>query len=178
MLKHILGLVEEGGNAVIEEDDDDDIPLVKNYCMLYTKYFPRCTEHWKTTNCYCSLPTVKFPIFSLDPTHLLLVIAPKDSYRSRTQFYISSTTINKGFIINKVEVCSLFNSTQNPSNNHTFVSCYMFGAGHLVHLSTLSIVWQNVEPLKASYTSLKDGKVKVPVLSPKQNKEIQVKIHN
>ena len=54
----------------------------------------------------------------------------------------------------------------------------MFGAGHLVHLSTLSIVWQNVEPLKASYTSLKDGKVKVPVLSPKQNKEIQVKIHN
>jgi len=51
----------------------------------------------------------------------------------------------------------------------------MFGAGHLVHLSTLSIVWQNVEPLKASYTSLKDGKVKVPVLSPKQNKEIQVK---
>jgi len=47
MLKHILGLVEEGGNAVIEEDDDDDIPLVKNYCMLYTKYFPRCTERWK-----------------------------------------------------------------------------------------------------------------------------------
>lgn len=30
-----------------------------------------------------------------------------------------------------------------------------------------------VEPLKASYTALKEGKVKVAVLSPKQNKEIQ-----
>lgn len=31
----------------------------------------------------------------------------------------------------------------------------------------------SMEPLKASYTALKEGKVKVPVLSPKQNKEIQ-----
>ncbi|XP_052805758.1 RISC-loading complex subunit tarbp2-like isoform X1 [Mya arenaria] len=31
----------------------------------------------------------------------------------------------------------------------------------------------SVEPLKASYTALKEGRVKVPVLTPKQNKEIQ-----
>ena len=61
MLKHILGLVEEGGNAVIEEEDDDDIPLVKNYCMLYTKYFPRCTERLNDYKLllffgYCEIP--------------------------------------------------------------------------------------------------------------------------
>ena len=63
MLKHILGLVEEGGNAVIEEEDDDDIPLVKNYCMLYTKYFPRCTERLNDYKlllffAYCEIPNI------------------------------------------------------------------------------------------------------------------------
>ena len=109
MLKHILGLVEEGGNAVIEEEDDDDIPLVKNYCMLYTKYFPRCTERLNDYKLllffgYCEIPQY----FRWIRLIYYLSLPPKDSYRSHTQFYISSTTINNGFIINKVEGFCLF----------------------------------------------------------------------